>query len=120
MPAIHRAVCKHRAVDMAREPRPHHVAAVSIWTGGLDTERVRAHADALPPVTRDVRRESPEFTGRVIAALFRSCELMTLSGRTLIGAQLGAHLGVTDVDGRVPVSYRDLVGAPPEPHASLQ
>ena len=74
------------AADMARELRPHHVAAVSIWMGGLDTERVRAHTDALPPETRDVRRESPEFTGRVIAALYRSPELMTLSGRTLIDA----------------------------------
>jgi NAD(P)-dependent dehydrogenase (short-subunit alcohol dehydrogenase family) len=108
------------AADMARELRPHHVAAVSIWMGGLDTERVRAHADALPPETRDVRRESPEFTGRVIAALYRSPELMTLSGRTLIGAELGAHLGVTDFDGSVPVSYRDTLGAPPELHASLR
>jgi hypothetical protein len=88
--------------------------------GGLDTERVRANADALPPETRDVRRESPEFTGRVIAALYRSPELMRLSGRTLIGAELGAHLGVTDFDGTVPVSYRDTLGASPEPHASLR
>jgi hypothetical protein len=45
---------------------------------------------------------------------------MTLSGRTLIGAELGAHLGVTDFDGSIPVSYRDILGAPPEPHASLR
>ena len=45
---------------------------------------------------------------------------MTLSGRTLIGAELGAHLGVTDFDGNVPISYRDTLGAPPEPHASLR
>ena len=88
--------------------------------GGLDTKRMRAHADALPPETREVPRESPEFTGRVIAALYRSPELMTLSGRTLIGAELGAHLGVTDFDGNIPVSYRDTLGAPPELHASLR
>jgi hypothetical protein len=45
---------------------------------------------------------------------------MALSGRTLTGAELGAHLGVTHVDGRVPVSYRNTLGAPPEPHASLR
>jgi hypothetical protein len=56
----------------------------------------------------------------VIAALYRSPELMRLSGRTLIGAELGAHLGVTDFDGTVPVSYRDTLGASPEPHASLR
>jgi len=59
--------------------------------GGLDTKRMRAHADALPPETREVPRESPEFTGRVIAALYRSPELMTLSGRTLIGAEHEGH-----------------------------
>jgi hypothetical protein len=67
-----------------------------------------------------VRRESPEFTGRVIAALYPSPEPMTLPGRTLIGAELGAHLGVTDFDGSVPVSYRDTLDAPPELHASLR
>ncbi|MEU4672344.1 hypothetical protein AB0F91_31300 [Amycolatopsis sp. NPDC023774] len=43
-------------------------------------------------------RESPQFTGRVIAALCASPDLMTYSGRALIGAELGA---------------------PPDPHPSL-
>ncbi len=106
--------------DMAKELRPHRVAAVSIWMGGLNTERARAHLASLPPEHRPtVKRESPEFTGRLIAALYESDELMALSGRALIGAELGTHLEVLDVDGTAPKSHRYRLGGPPELHRSL-
>jgi NAD(P)-dependent dehydrogenase (short-subunit alcohol dehydrogenase family) len=109
------------AADMAKELRPHGVAAVSIWMGGLDTERARAYIASLPPEDRPTgERESPRFTGRVIAALYGAEDLMDLSGRALIGAELGARLGVTDVDGGTPRSLRDELGGPPEPHPSLR
>jgi NAD(P)-dependent dehydrogenase (short-subunit alcohol dehydrogenase family) len=103
------------AGDMAKELRPFGVAAVSIWMGGLDTERVRAtlSGEALEG------RETPQFTGRVIAALYAAPNLLEYSGRTLIGAELGAELGVKDIDGSVPASARDRLGAPREPHHSL-
>jgi NAD(P)-dependent dehydrogenase (short-subunit alcohol dehydrogenase family) len=109
------------AADMAKELRPHHVAAVSIWMGGLLTERAAAHMASLPPQDRpNVKRESPQFTGRVIAALYAQHDMMSYSGRTLIGAELGSQLGVTDIDGTVPPSLRDQLGAPPEPHHTLR
>lgn len=109
------------AADMAKELRPQHVAAVSIWMGGLDTERARAYAAALPPESRPrVKRESPQFTGRVIAELYRQEDLMDYSGRAYIGAELGAWLGVTDIDGTVPRSLRYRLGGPPEPYPSLR
>jgi NAD(P)-dependent dehydrogenase (short-subunit alcohol dehydrogenase family) len=109
------------AADMAKELRPHGVAAVSIWMGGLDTERARAYIDSLPPQARPAtRRESPQFTGRVIAALYAADNLMHYSGRALIGAELGARLGVTDVDGSAPLSLRYELGGPPEPHHTLR
>ncbi|GAA4505810.1 SDR family NAD(P)-dependent oxidoreductase [Actinoallomurus oryzae] len=109
------------AADMAKELRPYGVAAVSVWMGGLDTERARAYLDKLPPEARPAtRRESPRFTGRVIAALYASADLMTYSGRALIGAELGARLGVTDIDGTVPLSLRYELGGPPEPHPTLR
>ncbi|MFE6163995.1 SDR family NAD(P)-dependent oxidoreductase [Streptomyces sp. NPDC056486] len=108
------------AADMAKDLRPHDVAAVSIWMGGLDTERARAHFAALPAEARPTgRRESPQFTGRVIAALYAADDLMQLSGRALIGAELGAHLGITDIDGSAPLSLRYTRGGPPELHRSL-
>jgi NAD(P)-dependent dehydrogenase (short-subunit alcohol dehydrogenase family) len=108
------------AADMAKELRPHNVAAVSIWMGGLDTERARAYLASLPPESRPTaKRESPQFTGRVIAALYDSDQRMQLSGRALIGTELGAFLGVTDVDGSHPLSDRYTMGGPPELHPSL-
>jgi hypothetical protein len=109
------------AADMAKELRPHHVAAVSIWMGGLDTERARAYLESLPADRRPaVKRESPQFTGRVIAALYEQENLPAYSGRTFIGAELGAHLGVTDLDGSAPASLRYELGGPPEPHHTLR
>jgi NAD(P)-dependent dehydrogenase (short-subunit alcohol dehydrogenase family) len=109
------------AADMAKELRPHNIAAVSIWMGGLDTERARAYIASLPPEARPTaKRESPQFTGRVIAALYASRDLMHYSGRALIGAELGAQFGVTDIDGSTPLSLRYRLGGPPELHASLR
>src|SRR5712671_195444 len=105
------------AADMAKELRPHNVAAVSIWMGGLDTERARAYLMSLPPESRPTaKRESPQFTGRVIAALYESDKRMSLSGRALIGAEMGAFLGVSDIDGSNPISHRYTMGGPPELH----
>src|SRR5258705_12015693 len=36
------------AADFAKELRPHNIAAVSIWMGGLDTERARAYLASMP------------------------------------------------------------------------
>jgi NAD(P)-dependent dehydrogenase (short-subunit alcohol dehydrogenase family) len=109
------------AADMAKELRPRHVAAVSLWMGGLDTERARAYDATLPPASRpSVKRESPQFTGRVIAELYKQEDLMDYSGRAYIGAELGAWLGVTDIDGAAPRSLRYTLGGPPEPHPSLR
>jgi NAD(P)-dependent dehydrogenase (short-subunit alcohol dehydrogenase family) len=104
------------AADMAKELRPHKVAAVSIWMGGLDTERVRA----LLPAAALAGRETPQFTGRVIAALYASSGLLGYSGRAMIGAELGAELGVTDLDGSSPRSARHTLGAPPDLHPTLK
>jgi NAD(P)-dependent dehydrogenase (short-subunit alcohol dehydrogenase family) len=109
------------AADMAKELRKYNVAAVSIWMGGLDTERARAYLATLPEESRlGVKRESPQFTGRIIAALYASAELMDLSGQALIGAELGLRFNVTDIDGSQPLSYKDTMGYPPALHDSLK
>jgi NAD(P)-dependent dehydrogenase (short-subunit alcohol dehydrogenase family) len=108
------------AADMAKELRPHNVAAVSIWMGGLDTERARAYLASLPVEARPkAKRESPQFTGRVIAALYASDNMIGHSCRALIGAELGSFLGVTDIDDTQPLSHRYTMGGPPELHRTL-
>ncbi|MEY2943086.1 MAG: hypothetical protein RLY97_1100 [Pseudomonadota bacterium] len=104
--------------DMAVDLAPHGVAAVSLWPGFILTDAVRA----MPPehIPDDLRAmlphwETPEFTGLVIAALWRDSGLMALNGQALIGAEQGERLGVKDTDGKQPMSYRATMGAPALP-----
>ena len=103
------------AHDMAVDFAPYGVTAVSIWMGLLRTERTERVLATEPEKYGGSRRitESPEFTGRVIAALHGDPERHTRSGRVLIGAEEGARLGVLDIDGTVPRSRRDILAEPP-------
>jgi NAD(P)-dependent dehydrogenase (short-subunit alcohol dehydrogenase family) len=103
------------AHDMAVDFRPYQVTVVSVWMGLLRTERT-LRAMARSPAQFEYsqqRTESPEFTGRVIAALDRQPAKLDFTGRVLIGAELGEEFGVLDVDGAQPRSRRSLLGDPP-------
>jgi NAD(P)-dependent dehydrogenase (short-subunit alcohol dehydrogenase family) len=109
-----KAAVDKMAHDMAVDFRPHGVAVVSIWMGLLLTERTRMVMDAEPEKYAQLAdtAEHPEFTGRVIDALYRDPHLMDRSGQVWIGAELGAEYGVTDIDGRQPPSHRAFFGEP--------
>lgn len=91
------------------------VAVLSIWMGGLLTERVAQMAEADPKMFERVKEamETPDFTGHAIWALWNDPELMGMSGRTLIGAELGPRYGITDLGGKYPVSIRERGGVAP-------
>jgi hypothetical protein len=59
--------------------------------------------------------ETPQFTGRLIDALYRDPDLAALTGHTVIAAELAARYGLTDEGGRRPPSHRDALGAPRDP-----
>lgn len=101
--------------DMAQDLAAHNVAVVSLWPGFVLTDMVKA----LPPemIPDDLKAmlpgwETPEFSGLVIDALASDPNLMALSGKALIGAELGLRYGIADIDGKVPQSYRATMGAP--------
>lgn len=101
--------------DMAIDLAPHGVAAVAFWPGLIRTDAIDAMAAA--DISDELRArlprfERPEFSGLVLAALARDRELMALSGRSLIGAELGSRYGILDIDGKQPLSYRDSMGDP--------
>jgi NAD(P)-dependent dehydrogenase (short-subunit alcohol dehydrogenase family) len=85
------------ALDMAHELRAHNVAAVSLYPGLVRTERV---------VTSGFfdlsNSESPQFSGRAVAALAADPGLMQKSGCILIIAALALEYGFTDIDGKQP------------------
>jgi hypothetical protein len=57
--------------------------------------------------------ETPELTGHVVWALYHDPDLMDVSGRTLIGAELAVMYGIKDEGNRQPPSYRGLFGVHP-------
>lgn len=105
------------AADMAVDFRGTAVSTVSIWMGVLLTERMRAAFAGQPEALAAFAEhaETPQFTGRLIDALYRDPELSTLSGHTVIGAELAHRYGITDDGGRRPPSHRDTLGEPREP-----
>jgi len=110
----HKAGMDKFAADMAVDFRPFGVSAVSIWMGVVLTERVRQIIDRGPELVHlDDIAETPEFTGHVIAALAADPDLLAVSGRTLIGAEVARQYGITDRDGRRPPSVRDLMSVEP-------
>ena len=99
------------AKDMAKDLMPYGVAAVSLWPGLVRTERVlsmRKHGHISFDVSKG---ESPRFSGRAVVALASDPHLMDKTGQVLIAAELAQHYGFVDIDGHVPGSLIEQVGA---------
>jgi dehydrogenase/reductase SDR family protein 1 len=86
--------------DLAHELKEHGVAVVSLYAGMVRTEAV---LQAAEQGWLDLSNsESPQFIGRVVAALSRDPHLIERSGTVLIAAQVALELGVQDIDGKQP------------------
>lgn len=105
---VHKAGMDKMAADMAVDLKDHNVAALSIWMGALLTERLQRMIKSEPDKYGHLEghTETPEFTGHIIWALYNDPVLMTLSGQTVIGAEMGTRYDIRD-RGRQPSSYRD-------------
>lgn len=103
------------AADMGYELREHGVAAICVWCGGVLTDRLKRILEAEPERFAGVEEmcETPEFTGHVIWALYNDPDLMTLSGQSLIGAEIALKYGIRDVGGRQPPNMREMLGVAP-------
>jgi len=103
------------ARDMAIELKPHNVASLSLWQGFTYTERAIENLKKVEGMASQLNSavgSSPEFPGRVIAALAADPAVVAKSGGTFINAELAAEYGVTDIDGREIPSLRAERGAP--------
>lgn len=105
--------------DMALDLKPHNVTCVSVWPGFIYSDALAAFVhstpeEQLPPALSKHLPyfERPEFTALVLNALHEDSQRMDYSGQALIGAELGIQYGITDIDGKQPVSYRDSMGEP--------
>jgi dehydrogenase/reductase SDR family member 1 len=95
---VSKAATDKLTADAARELEGHGVAVVSLYPGMVRTEAVLAAAEWLDLSNS----ESPEFIGRVVAALARDPRLMERTGSVLVAAAIAEELGVADIDGRQP------------------
>ncbi len=97
---IAKAATDKMSADMAHELRGSGVTALSLYPGLVRTEAV---LEAAKAGWLDLSNsESPEFIGRVIAALWRDPKLRERSGQVVIAAEIARELGVVDMDGRRP------------------
>lgn len=95
-----KAATDKMTADMAHELAPHGVTAIALYPGLVRTEAVltAAKVGAL-----DISNsESPEFIGRVIAAIAALLDLHRLSGQPVIAAAIARELGIVDLDGSAP------------------
>jgi NAD(P)-dependent dehydrogenase (short-subunit alcohol dehydrogenase family) len=105
------------ARDMAIELEPYSVASLSLWQGLTFTERANRNLARDPSmkeqtVTKPAVGCTPEFPGRVIAALATDPEIMRRSGGTFITAEVAREYGITDIDGKIIPSLRAERGSP--------
>jgi NAD(P)-dependent dehydrogenase (short-subunit alcohol dehydrogenase family) len=105
------------ARDMAIELAPHNVASLSLWQSLTFTERAARNLSRDPAMQAQVVTDpalgcSPEFPGRVIAALAADPQVMKRSGGTFITAEVARDYGIRDVDGKLVPSLRTQRGAP--------
>jgi NAD(P)-dependent dehydrogenase (short-subunit alcohol dehydrogenase family) len=94
---IAKAATDKMTADMAHELKPHGVTVVSLYPGLVRTELVLA-----AKVFDLSNSESPEFIGRVVAALAADADVSRRSGAILVAAAVAEEYGVVDVDGARP------------------
>jgi dehydrogenase/reductase SDR family member 1 len=83
---------------MAHESKKFNVAVVSLYPGLVRTESVLKSAKHFDMSNS----ESPQFIGRVVAALAADPDIMKKSGQVLVAAQEALEYGIQDIDGKQP------------------
>ena len=95
---VSKAATDKMTADMAVELKPHGVTVVALYPGMVRTEKVMAAAQWLDLSNS----ESPEFSGRAVAALATDPDVVRCSGTTQVVAALARTYGFTDTDGSTP------------------
>ena len=113
-----KSACDRLAAEMAAELKPYNVTSIALWPGIVGTEHISEFVEeAKAKDTSDPQMdmmstrfnwETPIFTGRVITNLLAEPNLINLTGKLQIVAELAARYGVVDENGKCPGSLRSL------------
>lgn len=102
-------VCKaavdRLSADTAHELKEHGVAVFSLYPGQVSTEGMVELAKYKKEINIE-EMESPQFTGRCIAALAADSKAINRTGEILITAEIAEYYGLTDIGGKQPKSLR--------------
>jgi NAD(P)-dependent dehydrogenase (short-subunit alcohol dehydrogenase family) len=93
-----KAAVDKMTADMAHEAEKFKIAVISLYPGLVRTESVMRAAEYFDMSNS----ESPQFTGRVIAALAADPDILKKSGKVLVVAQEALEYGIQDIDGKQP------------------
>jgi dehydrogenase/reductase SDR family member 1 len=93
-----KAAVDKMTADMAHELEQFNIAVISLYPGLVRTESVLRAAQYFDMSNS----ESPQFTGRVIAALASDPSMMSKTGKVWVGAALAEEYGIRDIDGKQP------------------
>jgi hypothetical protein len=88
---------------------------LGLFPGFMKTERVQVHMrdEALQKLYRYDLAESPEYTGRAVAALASDPNLSAKSGQMIFVGDAAQEYGLTDIDGRYIENFYRATGRLP-------
>ena len=95
---VSKAAMDKMAEYMARELKKYKVAAISLYPGLVRTESIMRNAKHFDMSNS----ESPQFIGRVVAALASDLDVLKKSGRVQVAAARATEYGIKDIDGTQP------------------
>ena len=102
------------AFDMAYDLKPFDICSISLWSGIVKDEKTQKiselHGEQYAEFLKGAA--SQEYAGLVINELYKDSKLMSMSGKTLIAAELGEKYGIQDIDSCDPKSDREALGGP--------
>lgn len=102
------------AFDMAYDLKPFEICSLSLWSGIVKDEKTQKvsemHGEQYAEFLKGAA--SQEYAGLVINGLYDDTKLMSMSGKTLLAAEIGDQYGIQDIDDCTPKSDRDTLGGP--------
>jgi NAD(P)-dependent dehydrogenase (short-subunit alcohol dehydrogenase family) len=99
-------------LSLAPQARKAGITLLGLLPGFMKTERVQVHMrdEALHKLYRYDLAESPEYTGRAVAALASDPNLIAKSGQLIFVGDAAKEYGFTDIDGRYIENFYRAVG----------